>query len=106
MALWPSVSTMRPRTGAADEPCANRGTFNPLYCDADGNLMADAPKDKSKWKNLAAMVETLNIATLGTLVTLALAFPLGVLAARNIVANPLVLLVAEVAVTAIRTRVL
>jgi hypothetical protein len=39
-------------------------------------------------------------------VTLALAFPLGELAARNIVANPLVLLVAEVAVTAIRKRVL
>jgi phosphonate transport system permease protein len=39
---------------------------------------------------LAAMVETLNMATLGTLMTLVLAFPLGLLAARNIVASPLV----------------
>ncbi|MDO8476801.1 MAG: hypothetical protein Q7W02_11560 [Candidatus Rokubacteria bacterium] len=87
---------------ATDDPCANRRTLDPLYRDADGNLTADAPNNKSKWKSLA------------------LAFPLGVLAARNIVASPLVrygaklclvavfavVLFAEVAVTAIRKRVL
>lgn len=39
---------------------------------------------------VGAMIETIHIATLGTLATLVLAFPLGVLAARNITANPLV----------------
>ena len=37
---------------------------------------------------VGAMIETLHIATLGTLVTLALAFPLGVISARNVVASP------------------
>ena len=36
---------------------------------------------------LAAMAETIHIATLGTLATLAIAFPLGVLTARNVVAS-------------------
>jgi len=39
---------------------------------------------------IGAMVETIHIATLGTLATLVIAFPVGVLAARNIVANPAV----------------
>lgn len=39
---------------------------------------------------IGAMVETIHIATLGTIATLAIAFPVGVLAARNIVRNPVV----------------
>jgi phosphonate transport system permease protein len=38
----------------------------------------------------AAMIETLNIATLGTLVTLIFAIPLALMNASNVVANPLV----------------
>lgn len=52
---------------------------------------------------LAAMIETLKLATLGTLMTLALAFPLGVLAARNIVANPLVRYGAKLCLVASRS---
>ena len=50
-----------------------------------------------------AMVETLHIATLGTLATLVLAFPLGVLAARNIVANPAVRFGAKLLLVASRS---
>ena len=39
---------------------------------------------------IGAMVETIHIATLGTITTLAIALPIGVLAARNIVTNPVV----------------
>jgi phosphonate transport system permease protein len=38
---------------------------------------------------VAAMVETIHIATLGTMATLVIAFPLGILAAANIMPNPL-----------------
>ena len=52
---------------------------------------------------IAAMMETIHIATLGTLATLILAFPLGVLAARNIVANPLVRFVAKLLLVSSRS---
>lgn len=52
---------------------------------------------------VAAMIETIHIATLGTLATLALAFPLGVLAARNIVANPVARLGAKLLLVASRS---
>ena len=32
----------------AQEECANRGTLDVMYCDADGDLVADAPTDPSK----------------------------------------------------------
>ncbi|MBF9231904.1 phosphate/phosphite/phosphonate ABC transporter substrate-binding protein [Microvirga alba] len=38
--------------GAAEaQNCASRGTLDARYCDADGDLLADVPKDKSGWKN-------------------------------------------------------
>lgn len=43
----------------------------------------------------AALVETLHIATLGTILSLALAFPVGIMAARNIVRWPAVQLFAK-----------
>ncbi len=52
---------------------------------------------------VAAMVETIHIATLGTLVTLLIAFPLGVLAARNIVVNPAVRFAAKMFLVASRS---
>jgi phosphonate transport system permease protein len=39
---------------------------------------------------IGAMAETVHIATLGTIATLVIAFPVGVLAARNIVRSPIV----------------
>ena len=50
-----------------------------------------------------AMVETLHIATLGTLATLVIAFPLGVLTARNVVASPWIRFVARFFLVASRS---
>jgi phosphonate transport system permease protein len=52
---------------------------------------------------VAAMVETMHIATLGTIGTLVIAFPLGVLAARNIMPNPAVRLGAKLCLVASRS---
>ncbi|MCX5734121.1 MAG: phosphonate ABC transporter, permease protein PhnE [candidate division NC10 bacterium] len=52
---------------------------------------------------IGAMVETVHIATLGTLATLVIAFPVGVLAARNIVANPAVRFGAKLLLVASRS---
>lgn len=40
---------------AADE-CKNRGQLDDLYCDDDGDLVADLPKDKKKWRNPSTLV--------------------------------------------------
>src|SRR5690606_30978387 len=36
--------------GQAQE-CSNRGVLDAMYCDADGDLVADAPTDESQWVN-------------------------------------------------------
>lgn len=36
---------------AEAQNCASRGTLDTRYCDADGDLLADVPSDKSAWKN-------------------------------------------------------
>src|ERR1700681_4200181 len=41
---------------AAQEECKNRGQLDTLYCDENGDLVADAPKDKSKWKDPSTLV--------------------------------------------------
>lgn len=33
------------------EECTNRGTLAPMYCDEDGDLVADRPEDPDKWIN-------------------------------------------------------
>ncbi|MDQ7776997.1 MAG: phosphate/phosphite/phosphonate ABC transporter substrate-binding protein [Paracoccus aminovorans] len=44
-------------TGAAfAQDCANHGTLDPRYCDADGDLLADPPADKSEWKDPDTLV--------------------------------------------------
>lgn len=35
----------------AAEPCAHRGKLDPLYCDADRDLVADPPKDAARFVN-------------------------------------------------------
>jgi phosphonate transport system permease protein len=50
-----------------------------------------------------AMVETIHIATLGTLASLVIAFPLGVLAARNIVRSPTARFLAKLCLVASRS---
>lgn len=42
---------------AADD-CKSRGALDTLYCDEDGDMVADLPKDKSKWKDPSTLVFT------------------------------------------------
>jgi phosphonate transport system substrate-binding protein len=41
---------------AAQDACANRGQLDTLYCDADRDLVADAPTDAAKWRDPSALV--------------------------------------------------
>ncbi len=38
-------------TAADTQACRSRGDLDVLYCDADGDLTADPPKDSKRWKN-------------------------------------------------------
>jgi phosphonate transport system substrate-binding protein len=40
---------------ASDPPC-KRGTLDALYCDEDGDLVADLPRDKARWRNPSTLV--------------------------------------------------
>jgi phosphonate transport system substrate-binding protein len=40
----------------AQDACPNRGQLDTLYCDADKDLVADAPKDAAKWRDPSALV--------------------------------------------------
>lgn len=40
----------------AQDDCPNRGALDVLYCDADGDLVADAPTDESKLDNPGTLV--------------------------------------------------
>lgn len=40
----------------AQDDCPNRGTLDVMYCDADGDLVADTPTDPSKLKNPDTLV--------------------------------------------------
>jgi phosphonate transport system substrate-binding protein len=46
-----------PFTATAQE-CKNHGDLDPMYCDEDGNLVADTPKDPKKLKNPNTLVFT------------------------------------------------
>ncbi len=48
-ALWMS-------SAAAAQECSNRGTLDAAYCDANGDLVADAPSDASKLVNPDTLV--------------------------------------------------
>jgi phosphonate transport system substrate-binding protein len=41
----------------ADE-CKSRGRLDPMYCDENGDLTADLPKDQKKWKNPSTLIFT------------------------------------------------
>lgn len=43
---------------AQADDCKNRGQLDTLYCDENKDLVADAPKDKSRWKNPNTLVFT------------------------------------------------
>ena len=60
--MWPllllAVLMLVSGPAGADEPCANRGTLDALYCDENNDLTADPPKDRAKWKNPSTLVFT------------------------------------------------
>ena len=42
----------------AADACKNRGELDAMYCDDNGDLTADPPKDPKKWKNPSTIVFT------------------------------------------------
>jgi phosphonate transport system substrate-binding protein len=40
----------------AQDACKNRGELDANYCDENGDLVADLPKDKKRWKNPSTLV--------------------------------------------------
>jgi phosphonate transport system substrate-binding protein len=42
----------------AADACSNRGDLDAMYCDANKDLVADAPTDAKKWKNPSTIVFT------------------------------------------------
>ena len=40
----------------AQTACKNRGELDVAYCDDNGDLVADLPKDPKKWKNPSTLV--------------------------------------------------
>ena len=45
-----------PSISQAEDTCKRRGDLDALYCDEDGNMTADAPKDPKKLKNPAVLM--------------------------------------------------
>ena len=43
---------------AQTDECKSRGRLDPMYCDENGDLTADLPKDPKKWKNPSTLVFT------------------------------------------------
>ena len=43
---------------ASAQTCVHRGQLDELYCDADRDMLADPPTDKSKWKNPSTLIFT------------------------------------------------
>jgi phosphonate transport system substrate-binding protein len=41
---------------AAADPCKNRGDLDSRFCDDDGDLLADTPKDASKWLDPGTLI--------------------------------------------------
>jgi phosphonate transport system substrate-binding protein len=42
--------------GAHAQACANRGDLDTRYCDENGDLIADQPKDPKQWQNPATLI--------------------------------------------------
>jgi phosphonate transport system substrate-binding protein len=43
-------------SAARAQECTNRGQLDTLYCDADRDLVADAPKDPARWRDPSTLV--------------------------------------------------
>jgi len=61
MNTYPSICSLAvfltlPLGAWAQDSCTNRGQLDTLYCDENRDLVADAPKDPSKWRDPATLV--------------------------------------------------
>jgi phosphonate transport system substrate-binding protein len=59
MAMAVSLAVFPAFAGAAfaqANDCKNRGQLDTLYCDEDGDLVADTPKDPKQWRDPSALV--------------------------------------------------
>ena len=50
------VSMLASTAAHAADDCKSRGELDANYCDEDNNLVAEAPKDKAKWKDPSTLV--------------------------------------------------
>jgi phosphonate transport system substrate-binding protein len=57
LAALAASAWLAPAVQAADA-CANRGELDAMYCDANKDMVADAPTDSKKWKNPSTIVFT------------------------------------------------
>ena len=55
-AMFAAVVTVGSATAFAQDACKNRGQLDQQYCDDDGDLVADVPKDPTKWKDPSTLV--------------------------------------------------
>ena len=49
IALATAIAGIAP--ASAQNACPQRGQLDTLYCDANGDLVADAPTDPAKWRD-------------------------------------------------------
>jgi phosphonate transport system substrate-binding protein len=57
VALTAVLGSLAPEAALAQaDQCRNRGQLDALYCDDDGDLVADAPKDAKRWRDPATLV--------------------------------------------------
>jgi phosphonate transport system substrate-binding protein len=55
--LFASIAmTFMPAPASAQNDCKNRGQLDTAYCDENNDLVADAPKDQSKWRDPSTLV--------------------------------------------------
>ena len=54
VAIWAGTIAFN----ADAQTCPHRGQLDDLYCDADRDMVADPPADKSKWKNPSTLIFT------------------------------------------------
>ena len=57
-ALLGLFAFVQPVAGLAQGTCKNRGELDAMYCDANKDMVADAPTDPKKWKNPSTIVFT------------------------------------------------
>jgi phosphonate transport system substrate-binding protein len=56
---WVIAALLAAASAAVDanaQACRNRGDLDARFCDDDGNLVADAPRDPKQWQNPATLV--------------------------------------------------